>query len=57
MWRGIAASSGEEENPLTDLLNGHLTTHTFLAPYTPAEYIENINEYDTAALEAALTGG
>ncbi len=46
-----------EENPLTDLLNGHLTTHTFMAPYLPAEYIENINEYDTAALQAALNGG
>ena len=38
-------------------LDGHLTTHTYLAPYIPAEYIENIREYDTKALEAALTGG
>ena len=30
---------------------------TYLAPYIPAEYIENIREYDTEALEAALTGG
>ena len=34
-----------------------LTTHTYLAPYIPAEKIVNIREYDTAALEAALTGG
>ena len=43
------------ENPATNLLNGHLTVHTFLAPYIPAEYIENIREYDVAALESALT--
>ena len=30
---------------------------TYLAPYIPAEKIVNIREYDTAALEAALTGG
>lgn len=45
----------ESENPATNLLNGHLTVHTFLAPYIPAEYIENIREYDVDALTAALT--
>lgn len=45
----------EDENPATELLNGHLTVHTYLAPYIPAEYIENIREYDVDALEAALT--
>jgi len=43
------------ENPATNLLNGHLTVHTYLAPYIPAEYIENVREYDVAALESALT--
>lgn len=46
-----------DENPTTNLLDGHLTTHTYLAPYIPSEYIENINEYDVSALETALTGG
>lgn len=45
------------ENPVTNLLDGHLTVHTFLAPFIPAEYIENIREYDVTALEAVLTGG
>ena len=45
----------ESENPSTNLINGHLTVHTFMAPYIPAEYIENIREYDVAALTAALT--
>lgn len=46
-----------DENPVTNLLDGHLTVHTFMAPYIPAEQIENIREYDTEALEAALSGG
>jgi len=41
---------------VTNLLNGHLTVHTFLAPYIPAEFIENIREYDVDALESALGG-
>ena len=54
---GIGMEFREDENPITDLLDGKLTTHTYLAPYIPAEKIVNIREYDTAALEAALTGG
>lgn len=45
-----------DENPVTNLLNGHLTTHTYLAPYIPAEFIENIREYDVAAPQAAIGG-
>lgn len=45
-----------DENPVTNLLNGHLTLHTFLAPYPPAEFIENIREYDVEALQSALGG-
>ena len=54
---GYRTEFKSDENPITNLLAGHLTTHTYLAPYIPAEYIENIREYDTKALEAALTGG
>lgn len=46
-----------DENQVTDLLNGKLTVHTYLAPYVPAETIVNIREYDTTALQSALTGG
>lgn len=45
-----------EENPATNLLAGHLTTHSSLAPYIPAEFIENIREYDVTALQAAMGG-
>lgn len=47
----------EEENSVTDLLNGKLTFHHHLAPYTPAEDILNIFEFDPDALRAALNGG
>lgn len=43
-----------DENPVTDILNGKITFHQFLAPYTPAEDIEDVLEFDTAALTAAL---
>lgn len=43
-----------EENPATDILNGKITFHQYLAPYTPAEDIESILEFDTDALTAAL---
>lgn len=32
------------------------TTHTYMAPYVPAQYIENIDEFDVEALNAALKG-
>lgn len=54
---GYRTEFRSDENPVTNLLDGHLTTHTFLAPFIPAEYIENIREYDVTALEAVLTGG
>lgn len=44
------------ENPATDLLNGIMRVHTYMAPYIPAEVIENTREYDTTALETALGG-
>lgn len=44
----------EDENPTTDIMNGKITFHLYLAPYTPAEDIEAILEFDTDALTAAL---
>lgn len=45
----------EEENQTTDLLNGKLTFHQYITPYTPAENIEDVIEFDPNALSAALT--
>ena len=53
---GYRLAFNSAENPVTNLLNGHLTTHTYLAPYIPAEFIENIREYDVTALQAAMGG-
>lgn len=44
----------EEENTIADLLSGKITFHQYLTPYVPAEYIENILEFDPDALKAAL---
>lgn len=53
---GYRVEFRDDENPATNLLNGHITVHTYLAPYIPAEFIENIREYDTDALQSALGG-
>ena len=42
------------ENTTTDLLNGVLTFHQYISPYTPAEVIEDVIEFDPDALAAAL---
>ena len=44
----------EDENTTTDLLNGKITFHQYITPFTPAEDIEDIIEFDPNALSAAL---
>ncbi len=45
----------EEENTTADLLDGKLTFHQYITPYTPAEDIEDIIEFDPEALTTALS--
>ena len=47
----------EDENPVTNILNGQITFHQHLSPYVPAEDILNVLEFDPDALTSALTGG
>ena len=47
----------QDENPITDILNGKMQFHQHLAPYTPAEDIVNVLEFNPSMLEAALSGG
>lgn len=54
---GAKISFLSAENPITDILNGTIRFHQYLAPYTPAEYIENTLEFDPSMIESALTGG
>lgn len=44
----------EDENPTTELLNGRIVFHQYITPFTPAEDIEDIIEFDPEALKAAL---
>ena len=56
--RGVCAryetTFNEDENTTTDLLNGKITFHQYITPFTPAEDIEDIIEFDPEALSAAL---
>lgn len=45
----------EEENTTADLLDGKLTFHQYITPYTPAEDIEDVIEFDPEALSTALS--
>ena len=45
------------ENPVTSLIDGKLRFHQYLTPYTPAEDILNVLEFDPYALESKLNGG
>jgi hypothetical protein len=54
---GARIEFSEDENPITDILNGRITFHQYLAPYTPAEDIVNVLEFDPEMLQSALNGG
>jgi hypothetical protein len=47
----------KDDNPLSQILDGKIQFRQYLAPYTPAEDILNILEFDPTLLEAALSGG
>lgn len=54
---GAEISYHASENTIGDILNGQIRFHQKLAPYTPAEYIENVLEFDPEILRSALSGG
>lgn len=58
--RGICAAYSiafnEDDNPTTDLLNGKITFRQVMTPFTPAEDIEDVIEFDPSALATALGG-
>ncbi len=45
-----------DENSVTQLLDGTIKFHLYLAPFPPAEKIEFVLEFDTDAISTALTG-
>ena len=64
IWLGGLCGSGylygarcellANENPLTNLLAGHITLHVYNAPPVPAQRIDFILEYDVSYVETAL---
>lgn len=56
-WAGASIEYLEEDNPITDILAGKMTFRQRIAPYTPAQEIDNILTYDTELLQSVLLGG
>ena len=55
-WAGASIEYLAEDNPTTDILAGKITFRQHIAPYTPAQEIDNILSYDTDMLAAAMGG-
>ena len=53
---GIRVEYKEEDNSKEKLLDGKIVFRHYLAPYTPAEYIEAVLEYDVNMLLTAIGG-
>lgn len=53
---GVKIEYLEEENPITDILNGKIQFRQYLAPYTPAEDILNVLEFSPDMIKTALGG-
>ncbi len=54
MCAGLYAEYRSDENTTEDVLAGHLKLRVFFAPYTPAEYISTVMEFDVNTLENAF---
>lgn len=53
---GIKMVYSKEDNPISSVLEGKIVFKQYLAPYTPAEDILNVLEFDPTMIEAALGG-
>ncbi len=53
---GIKMVYSKDDNPITSVLDGKIVFRQYLAPYTPAEDILNVLEFDPSMIEAALGG-
>ena len=53
---GLRMQYLKEENPIGDVIDGKIRFNQYLAPYTPAEDILNVLEFDPSMIEAALGG-
>ena len=55
-WAGASIKYLTDDNPKTSILAGEMVFRQHIAPYTPAQDIENILDYDTDALASAVGG-
>lgn len=53
---GIKMEYSVDDNPIANVLDGKIVFKQYLAPYTPAEDILNVLEFDASMIEAALGG-
>lgn len=53
---GIKMAYKPEDNPIGNVIDGKVVFRQYLAPYTPAEDILNILEFDVSMIQAALGG-
>ena len=53
---GLRMVYSKEDNPIDAVINGKIKFRQYLAPYTPAEDILNVLEFDPSMIEAALGG-
>ena len=53
---GIRMVYNKDDNPISSILDGHILFRQYLAPYTPAEDILNILEFDPTMIENELGG-
>ena len=53
---GIKMVYSKEDNPIGNVLDSKIVFRQYLAPYTPAEDILNVLEFDPSMIEAALGG-
>lgn len=56
-WAGASIEYLEEDNPTTSILAGTIKVRQHIAPYTPAQTINNVINYDIDLLTTAFTGG
>lgn len=53
---GIRMVYSADDNPIANVMDGKIVFKQYLAPYTPAEDILNVLEFDPSMIEAALGG-
>ena len=53
---GIKMIYNQDDNPIENVVDGRIVFRQYLAPYTPAEDILNILEFDVSMIQAALGG-